>query len=181
MQNMNYFCLWLCEMWTGHSAGTMLLSADCNVCVSASGLSVVLFSVTQEELLNRLMVFGTAGTVDSLCHLNAWGRCSIPIHALQVQTHSTCDASSYIHLSSVLKVLLHCLRNVSFCQWTWECDVRFRPASRTTSWIRSISSWRVRRTSWARRLGSFWPIKRRPSRRRRSWGVRAALMRSSDR
>ncbi|XP_016322777.1 spatacsin [Sinocyclocheilus anshuiensis] len=30
-----------------------------------------------------LMVFGTAGTVDSLCHLNAWGRCSIPIHALQ--------------------------------------------------------------------------------------------------
>uniref|UniRef100_A0A8C1UL31 SPG11 vesicle trafficking associated, spatacsin n=1 Tax=Cyprinus carpio TaxID=7962 RepID=A0A8C1UL31_CYPCA len=36
-----------------------------------------------DELLNRLMVFGTAGTVDSLCHLNAWGRCSIPIHALQ--------------------------------------------------------------------------------------------------
>ncbi|CAB1323585.1 unnamed protein product [Coregonus sp. 'balchen'] len=36
-----------------------------------------------EELLNRLMVFGSAGTVDSLCHLNEWGRCSIPIHALQ--------------------------------------------------------------------------------------------------
>lgn len=115
---MNYFCLWLCEMWTGHSAGTMLLSADCNVCVSASGLSVVLFSVTQEELLNRLMVFGTAGTVDSLCHLNAWGRCSIPIHALQVQTHSTCDAPSYIHLSSVLKVLL-CLPETRSVMVQW--------------------------------------------------------------
>ncbi|KAG5273066.1 hypothetical protein AALO_G00147240 [Alosa alosa] len=48
-----------------------------------SDLSLVLFGVSQEELLNRLMVFGSAGTVDSLCHLNAWGRCSIPIHALQ--------------------------------------------------------------------------------------------------
>ncbi|KAL4622742.1 spatacsin isoform X1 [Arapaima gigas] len=47
------------------------------------GLSLVLFGISQEELLNRLMVFGSAGTVDSLCHLNAWDRCSIPIHALQ--------------------------------------------------------------------------------------------------
>ncbi|XP_066523347.1 spatacsin isoform X2 [Hoplias malabaricus] len=51
--------------------------------LKASGLSLVLFMVTQEELLNRLMVFGSAGVVDSLCHLNAWGRCSMPIHALQ--------------------------------------------------------------------------------------------------
>ncbi|KAG9341188.1 hypothetical protein JZ751_019627 [Albula glossodonta] len=48
-----------------------------------SGLSLVLFGVSQEELLNRLMVFGSAGTVDSLCHRNDWGRCSIPIHALE--------------------------------------------------------------------------------------------------
>ncbi|XP_072554574.1 spatacsin isoform X1 [Paramormyrops kingsleyae] len=48
-----------------------------------SGLSLLLFGVSQEELLNRLMVFGSAGTADSLCHLNAWDRCSIPIHALQ--------------------------------------------------------------------------------------------------
>ncbi|XP_055048044.2 spatacsin isoform X1 [Misgurnus anguillicaudatus] len=60
-------------------------SAEEHLCLlmKRSGLSVVLFCVTQEELLNRLMVFGTAGTVDSLCHLNTWGRCSIPIHALQ--------------------------------------------------------------------------------------------------
>uniref|UniRef100_A0A673HT71 Spatacsin C-terminal domain-containing protein n=1 Tax=Sinocyclocheilus rhinocerous TaxID=307959 RepID=A0A673HT71_9TELE len=60
-------------------------SAEEHLCLllKPSGLSVVLFCVTQDELLNRLMIFGTAGTVDSLCHLNAWGRCSIPIHALQ--------------------------------------------------------------------------------------------------
>uniref|UniRef100_A0AAR2JPR6 SPG11 vesicle trafficking associated, spatacsin n=1 Tax=Pygocentrus nattereri TaxID=42514 RepID=A0AAR2JPR6_PYGNA len=51
--------------------------------LKASGLSLVLFTVSQEELLNRLMVFGSAGVADSLCHLNAWGRCSMPIHALQ--------------------------------------------------------------------------------------------------
>ncbi|XP_046889233.1 spatacsin isoform X4 [Hypomesus transpacificus] len=51
--------------------------------LKASGLSLVLFCVSQEELLNRLMVFGSASTVDSLCHLNTWERCPIPLHALQ--------------------------------------------------------------------------------------------------
>uniref|UniRef100_A0A8C5HR99 Spatacsin-like n=1 Tax=Gouania willdenowi TaxID=441366 RepID=A0A8C5HR99_GOUWI len=48
-----------------------------------SGLSQVLFSVSQQELLSRLMMFGTASTVDAVCHLNNWGRCSVPIHTLQ--------------------------------------------------------------------------------------------------
>ncbi|XP_056138328.1 spatacsin [Lampris incognitus] len=48
-----------------------------------SGLSQVLFGVSQQDLLSRLMVFGSAATVDALCHLNAWGRCSIPLHSLQ--------------------------------------------------------------------------------------------------
>ncbi|KAL2300863.1 hypothetical protein Nmel_013756 [Mimus melanotis] len=47
------------------------------------GLSLVLFGVTQEEFLTRLMMFGSAGVVDSVCHLNGWERCSIPIHALE--------------------------------------------------------------------------------------------------
>ncbi|XP_048337718.1 spatacsin isoform X2 [Sphaerodactylus townsendi] len=47
------------------------------------GLSLVLFGLTQEEFLNRLIIHGRAGTVDSLCRLNGWGRCSIPIHALE--------------------------------------------------------------------------------------------------
>ena len=43
-----------------------------------------MFDVDQQQLLGRLMVFGKAATVDALCHLNTWGRCSIPVHALQV-------------------------------------------------------------------------------------------------
>lgn len=57
-----------------------------SVCLSAeAGLFQVLFSVSQQDLLSRLMLFGSAATVDAVCHLNSWGRCSIPIHALQVR------------------------------------------------------------------------------------------------
>ncbi|XP_032365008.1 LOW QUALITY PROTEIN: spatacsin, partial [Etheostoma spectabile] len=48
-----------------------------------AGVIQVLFSVSQQDLLSRLMLFGSAATVDAVCHLNSWGRCSIPIHALQ--------------------------------------------------------------------------------------------------
>uniref|UniRef100_A0A3Q1GBL6 SPG11 vesicle trafficking associated, spatacsin n=1 Tax=Acanthochromis polyacanthus TaxID=80966 RepID=A0A3Q1GBL6_9TELE len=48
-----------------------------------AGVFQVLFSVSQQDLLSRLMLFGSAATVDAVCHLNNWGRCSIPIHALQ--------------------------------------------------------------------------------------------------
>ncbi|XP_056243814.1 spatacsin isoform X2 [Seriola aureovittata] len=48
-----------------------------------AGVFQVLFSVSQQDLLSSLMLFGSAATVDAVCHLNSWGRCSIPIHALQ--------------------------------------------------------------------------------------------------
>ncbi|KAJ1179187.1 hypothetical protein NDU88_004423 [Pleurodeles waltl] len=47
------------------------------------GVSLLLFGLHQEEFLNRLMIHGSASTVDSLCHLNQWDRCSIPLHALE--------------------------------------------------------------------------------------------------
>ncbi|XP_024137171.1 spatacsin isoform X1 [Oryzias melastigma] len=47
------------------------------------GVFQVWLSVSQQELLNKLMLFGSAATVDAVCHLNTWGRCSIPIHSLQ--------------------------------------------------------------------------------------------------
>nr|XP_033775670.1 spatacsin isoform X2 [Geotrypetes seraphini] len=64
------------------------IPVDCEgeeqVClIHTDGLSVILFDVTQDAFLNRLMTYGNAATVDSLCHLNQWGRCSIPIHALE--------------------------------------------------------------------------------------------------
>ncbi|XP_015273982.1 PREDICTED: spatacsin [Gekko japonicus] len=48
-------------------------------CGQEEHLSLIL----SEEFLNRLIIHGSAGTVDSLCCLNGWGRCSIPIHALE--------------------------------------------------------------------------------------------------
>uniref|UniRef100_A0A669PH55 SPG11 vesicle trafficking associated, spatacsin n=1 Tax=Phasianus colchicus TaxID=9054 RepID=A0A669PH55_PHACC len=62
---------------------------DCNedvplcLLLTEHGLSLILFGLTQEEFLNRLMIYGSAGVVDSVCHLNGWGRCSIPVHALE--------------------------------------------------------------------------------------------------
>ncbi|KAM7158209.1 spatacsin isoform 2-T2 [Molossus nigricans] len=60
-------------------------SGDRQLCLvmTENGLSLIFFGLTQEEFLNRLMIHGSASTVDSLCHLNGWGRCSIPIHALE--------------------------------------------------------------------------------------------------
>ncbi|XP_069766261.1 spatacsin isoform X2 [Narcine bancroftii] len=48
-----------------------------------AGLFMAVFGYSQEDLLNCLMIYGKAGIVDSLCHLNNWNRCSIPIHALE--------------------------------------------------------------------------------------------------
>ncbi|XP_053811238.1 spatacsin isoform X1 [Vidua chalybeata] len=69
----------------GRSSVYVECSAEVPLCLllTERGLSLVLFGVTQEEFLTRLMMFGSAGMVDSVCHLNGWERCSIPIHALE--------------------------------------------------------------------------------------------------
>ncbi|XP_048723410.2 spatacsin isoform X2 [Caretta caretta] len=74
---------------TYYHIGKNCIYVDCSgeeqLCViqTEHGLSLILFGLTQEEFLNRLIIHGSAGIVDSLCHLNGWGRCSIPIHALE--------------------------------------------------------------------------------------------------
>ncbi|KAF4804459.1 spastic paraplegia 11 [Turdus rufiventris] len=69
----------------GRSSVFVECSAELPLCLllTERGLSLVLFGVSQEEFLSRLMMFGSAGVVDSVCHLNGWERCSIPIHALE--------------------------------------------------------------------------------------------------
>nr|XP_041574240.1 spatacsin [Taeniopygia guttata] len=69
----------------GRSGVYVECSAEVPLCLllTERGLSLVLFGVTREEFLSRLMMFGSAGVVDSVCHLNGWERCSIPIHALE--------------------------------------------------------------------------------------------------
>ncbi|XP_054692450.1 spatacsin isoform X3 [Grus americana] len=74
---------------TYHHFGKNSVYVDCSeevplcLLLTEHGLSLVLFGLTQEEFLNRLMIYGSAGVVDSVCHLNGWERCSIPIHALE--------------------------------------------------------------------------------------------------
>ena len=42
------------------------------------------------------MLYGSAGVADTLCHHNAWDRCSIPMHALQVGLqHRQLDTISF--------------------------------------------------------------------------------------
>ncbi|XP_074091393.1 spatacsin isoform X2 [Macrotis lagotis] len=83
--------LWDLEKQNVHRVflGEKCIPVDCSgnqqlcLVLTENGLSLILFGLTQEEFLNRLMIHGSASTVDTLCHLNAWGRCSIPIHALE--------------------------------------------------------------------------------------------------
>eukprot|EP00079_Xenopus_tropicalis_P022344 XP_012814212.1 PREDICTED: spatacsin isoform X2 [Xenopus tropicalis] len=56
---------------------------DACLVMSDRGLSLVVFSASQEEFLTRLMIHGSASTADTLCLLNKWGRCSVPIHTLE--------------------------------------------------------------------------------------------------
>ncbi|NWX91422.1 SPTCS protein, partial [Nothoprocta pentlandii] len=73
---------------TYHPFGKDCVYVDCReaplcLLLTEHGLSLILFSLSQEEFLNRLMIYSSAGVVDAVCHLNGWGRCSIPMHALE--------------------------------------------------------------------------------------------------
>lgn len=96
--------LQLCPALLEAAVGTQKVAALALVtawlCPSERGLSLVLFGVTQEEFLSRLMMFGSAGVVDSVCHLNGWERCSIPIHALEVRKAASCLANNKLCISS---------------------------------------------------------------------------------
>eukprot|EP00058_Branchiostoma_floridae_P024300 XP_002609790.1 hypothetical protein BRAFLDRAFT_78622 [Branchiostoma floridae] len=47
-------------------------------------LSAVAYDAAQEELVNQLMLYAGASVAESLCHINHWDPCSIPIHTLEV-------------------------------------------------------------------------------------------------
>ncbi|XP_066273752.1 spatacsin-like isoform X2 [Branchiostoma lanceolatum] len=47
-------------------------------------LSAVAWDAAQEELVNQLMLYAGASVAESLCHINHWDPCSIPIHTLEV-------------------------------------------------------------------------------------------------
>ncbi|KAM8972333.1 spatacsin [Pelodytes ibericus] len=51
--------------------------------ITDKGLSLVVFGASQDEFLTRLMIHGSASSADTLCYLNNWERCSVPIHTLE--------------------------------------------------------------------------------------------------
>ncbi|XP_075063620.1 spatacsin isoform X2 [Mixophyes fleayi] len=72
----------------GYHAVGKALCVDCTedeacLVITDRGLFLVLFAVSQNEFLTRLMIHGSASTADILCHLNNWGRCSVPLHTLE--------------------------------------------------------------------------------------------------
>ncbi|XP_046337180.2 spatacsin-like isoform X1 [Haliotis rufescens] len=40
--------------------------------------------VEQEDLVSKLMLYGGATSADMLCDFNKWGRCTVPVHTLQI-------------------------------------------------------------------------------------------------
>uniref|UniRef100_UPI00358FE24B spatacsin-like n=1 Tax=Myxine glutinosa TaxID=7769 RepID=UPI00358FE24B len=51
--------------------------------LTEQGLSMFILGLSHDELLSRLMVHGSLRLVDSLCLLNQWERCSVPLNALE--------------------------------------------------------------------------------------------------
>ncbi|ELT89138.1 hypothetical protein CAPTEDRAFT_221770 [Capitella teleta] len=54
------------------------------VILSEKGISGVAFNTSQEHLVNKLMLYSSAASAETLCRINAWDKCSIPMHTLQV-------------------------------------------------------------------------------------------------
>ncbi|XP_070543106.1 spatacsin-like isoform X2 [Ptychodera flava] len=52
--------------------------------VMGSAIATVMFNEEQEAFVNKLMMYDSATVADSVCRVNRWDRCSIPIHALEV-------------------------------------------------------------------------------------------------
>ncbi|KAK3606037.1 hypothetical protein CHS0354_025081 [Potamilus streckersoni] len=57
-------------------------------------------SLKQEEFVSELMVYSGASIADAVCHMNKWGRCSIPIHTLEIGLkHRQLDTVSFFFKS----------------------------------------------------------------------------------
>ncbi|XP_021345955.1 spatacsin-like isoform X2 [Mizuhopecten yessoensis] len=41
-------------------------------------------TIGQEDFVSKMMVYAGASVADTLCHINKWGRCSIPIRTLEI-------------------------------------------------------------------------------------------------
>ncbi|KAH3730075.1 spatacsin-like isoform X1 [Dreissena polymorpha] len=53
-------------------------------------------AMNQEQFVSELMTYGGAALADAVCQLNAWGRCSLPMHTLEMALkHRQLDTVTY--------------------------------------------------------------------------------------
>ncbi|CAC5394702.1 SPG11 [Mytilus coruscus] len=47
-------------------------------------LTCIIPCIEQEEFVSMMMAYAGASVADVLCHINKWGRCSLPLHTLEI-------------------------------------------------------------------------------------------------
>ncbi|XP_078373747.1 spatacsin-like isoform X3 [Oculina patagonica] len=52
--------------------------------LTSKSLAVPAFDISQDQLVHKVIMYENAGLADSLCFVNQWDHCTIPIHALEV-------------------------------------------------------------------------------------------------
>ncbi|GAB1610156.1 spatacsin-like isoform X1 [Argonauta hians] len=87
--------LWLCNFTTGNvklkpfKKDPGLLVQGMEKCqppliLKETGLFAIVDDLHQEEFVDKVMSYGGARFTDELCQLNHWGRCSLPLRALEL-------------------------------------------------------------------------------------------------
>jgi spatacsin len=51
--------------------------------LSDTSLSLAAFTLSQEDFVAKVLIYGSAGVAEEVCHLNQWDQCSLPLNALE--------------------------------------------------------------------------------------------------
>ncbi|KAK3097855.1 hypothetical protein FSP39_013855 [Pinctada imbricata] len=89
-------CLYFCDLPTGHIEHENL-DTECHVILSAtpSDPHIIItethlvcivshLHLQQDDFVSRIMLYAGASVADTVCHINKWGRCSVPLHTLDI-------------------------------------------------------------------------------------------------
>ncbi|XP_052830059.1 spatacsin isoform X2 [Octopus bimaculoides] len=93
--NIDLSILWLCDFTTGNvklkrfkkETGLLVLGMEkCHppLILKETGIFAIVDELHQEEFVDKVMTYGGARFTDELCQMNHWGRCSLPLRALEL-------------------------------------------------------------------------------------------------
>lgn len=94
-EGVNAVVLWMCDFMTGNvrlkrfkkGSGLVVLGMEqCHppLILREGGLYAMVDGLLQEEFIDKVMIYGGARVTDELCQMNKWGRCSLPLRALEL-------------------------------------------------------------------------------------------------